>query len=202
MRLRRPGPTGGSGRPRFRQAGRGLDEECCILCNSRLLTKGIDLIVDAIVFADPKSSVIDIVQAIGRALRQAYRQGKIAWIIIPVYLPTPAVGDDTATADPSEVRDAGEAAVKAEADAEIEASSVRTIWRVLRALAAHDARVVGRITEPVGRREPAVLACGPQPIRPARQPTSRCIRRTASGPPHRRARWPSTIAVRPAAGRR
>ncbi|WBP91261.1 helicase associated domain-containing protein [Kitasatospora cathayae] len=37
--------------------------------------------------------------------------------------------------------------MKAEADAEIEASSFRTIWRVLRALAAHDARVVGRITE-------------------------------------------------------
>ncbi|WP_416875879.1 helicase associated domain-containing protein [Kitasatospora sp. SC0581] len=53
---------------------------------------------------------------------------------------------NTATADPSEVHDADEA-VKAEADAEIEASSFRTIWRVLRALAAHDARVVGRITE-------------------------------------------------------
>ncbi|MFK0192815.1 helicase associated domain-containing protein [Kitasatospora sp. NPDC090308] len=38
-------------------------------------------------------------------------------------------------------------AVKTEADEKIEASSFRTIWRVLRALAAHDAQVVGRITE-------------------------------------------------------
>ncbi|WP_052509501.1 DEAD/DEAH box helicase [Kitasatospora griseola] len=122
-------------------------EECGILCNSRLLTEGIDVAaVDAVCFADPKSSVIDIVQAIGRALRQSYRQGKVSWVVIPVYLPTPEVGDDTAAADPAEVHDAGEA-VKAEADAEIEASSFRTIWRVLRALAAHDARVVGRITE-------------------------------------------------------
>ncbi|MFD0279292.1 Helicase associated domain protein [Kitasatospora sp. NPDC127111] len=122
-------------------------EECGILANARLLSEGIDVAaVDAICFADPKSSVIDIVQAVGRALRQSYRQGKVSWIIIPVYLPTPAVGDDTATAHPAEVHDAGEA-VKAEADAEIEASSFRTIWRVLRALAAHDARVVGRITE-------------------------------------------------------
>ncbi|MFD7907068.1 Helicase associated domain protein [Kitasatospora sp. NPDC059747] len=122
-------------------------EECGILCNSRLLTEGIDVAaVDAICFADPKSSVIDIVQAVGRALRQSYRQGKVSWVIIPVYLPTPEVGDDTAAAHPSEVHDAGEA-VKAEADTEIEASSFRTIWRVLRALAAHDARVVGRITE-------------------------------------------------------
>ncbi|MFF2045563.1 Helicase associated domain protein [Kitasatospora sp. NPDC058170] len=122
-------------------------EECGILCNSRLLTEGIDVAaVDAICFADPKSSVIDIVQAVGRALRQTYREGKVSWVIIPVYLPTPETGDDTAAADPAEVHDAGEA-VKAEADAEIEASSFRTIWRVLRALAAHDARVVGRITE-------------------------------------------------------
>ncbi|MFD5433771.1 Helicase associated domain protein [Kitasatospora sp. NPDC127067] len=122
-------------------------EECGILCNSRLLTEGIDVrSVDAICFADPKSSVIDIVQAVGRALRQSYREGKVSWVIIPVYLPTPEVGDDTATTHPAEVHDAGEA-VKAEADAEIESSSFRTIWRVLRALAAHDARVVGRITE-------------------------------------------------------
>ncbi|MDH6710104.1 putative helicase [Kitasatospora sp. MAA19] len=127
-------------------------EECGILCNSRLLNEGIDVAaVDAVCFADPKSSVIDIVQAVGRALRQSYRQGKVSWVIIPVYLPTPEVGDDTAAADPSEVHDAGEA-VKAEADAEIEASSFRTIWRVLRALAAHDARVVGRITELRGKR--------------------------------------------------
>ena len=127
-------------------------EECGILCNSRLLTEGIDVAaVDAICFADPKSSVIDIVQAVGRALRQSYRQGKVSWVIIPVYLPTPEIGDDTATAHPAEVHDAGEA-VKAEADAEIEASSFRTIWRVLRALAAHDARVVGRITELRGKR--------------------------------------------------
>ncbi|MQS16169.1 hypothetical protein F7Q99_29055 [Streptomyces kaniharaensis] len=122
-------------------------EECGILANARLLSEGIDIAaVDAICFADPKSSVIDIVQAVGRALRQSYRQAKVSWVIIPVYLPTPEVGDDTATAHPAEVHDAGEA-VKAEADAEIEASSFRTIWRVLRALAAHDAQVVGRITE-------------------------------------------------------
>ncbi|WP_441248240.1 helicase-related protein [Kitasatospora sp. McL0602] len=126
-------------------------EECGILCNARLLSEGIDVrTVDSVCFADPKSSVIDIVQAVGRALRQSYRQGKVSWVIIPVYLPTPEIGDDTAAADPAEVHDAGEA-VKAEADAEIEASSFRTIWRVLRALAAHDARV-GRITELRGKR--------------------------------------------------
>ncbi|MEE1782775.1 helicase-related protein [Streptomyces sp. SP17BM10] len=42
-------------------------EERGILCNSRLLSEGIDVrAVDAVCFADPKSSVIDIVQAVGR----------------------------------------------------------------------------------------------------------------------------------------
>ncbi|MGW4384436.1 helicase associated domain-containing protein [Kitasatospora sp. NPDC004531] len=72
---------------------------------------------------------------------------------VPVYIPTPEVGDDTAVAGPVEVYGAGEA-VGAEADAEIEASSFRAIWRVLRALAAHDARVVGRITELRAHRSP------------------------------------------------
>lgn len=171
-------------------------EECCIICNSRLLNEGIDVrSVDAIVFADPKSSVIDVVQAVGRALRQAYRQGKVSWVIIPVYLPTPLVGDDTATADPAEIHDAGEA-VKAEADDEIEASSFRTIWRVLRALAAHDARVVGRITElrtrRVGRRTtPPSRRMVRSPARPvtpsSRRPRSRrwtgCGSTPAATPP-------------------
>ncbi|MFJ3221654.1 hypothetical protein ACIPLC_37810 [Kitasatospora sp. NPDC086801] len=40
---------------------------------------------------DPKSSVIDIVQAVDRALRQSYQQGKVSWVVIPVYLPSPEV---------------------------------------------------------------------------------------------------------------
>ncbi|GAA1236748.1 DEAD/DEAH box helicase [Kitasatospora nipponensis] len=161
-------------------------EECGILANARLLSEGIDVrSVDSIVFGDPKSSVIDIVQAVGRALRQSHRQGKVSWIVIPVHLPSPAVGDDTATADPAEVHDAGEA-VKAAADTEIEASPFRMIWRVLRALAAHDARVVGRITELRAHRsqgtahttttEPAAAGASAageaeQPAAPAAPPT-------------------------------
>ncbi|MEU4588127.1 helicase associated domain-containing protein [Kitasatospora aureofaciens] len=79
--------------------------------------------------------------------------------------------------------------VQAEADAEIEASSFRTIWRVLRALAAHDARVVGRITElrahrsqgtahtaaakPVAEGEAAEAGDGEQPLAPVESPIER-----------------------------
>ncbi|MFE5587847.1 hypothetical protein [Kitasatospora sp. NPDC056531] len=53
----------------------------------RLLSEGIGIAaVGAVVFADPKSSVIDIVQAVGRALRQSHWQGKVSWVVIPAYL--------------------------------------------------------------------------------------------------------------------
>lgn len=59
-----------------------------IISNVRCLTEGIDIpLIDAVFFADPKGSMIDIVQAVGRAVRQKYGEsGKIAYVIIPVLL--------------------------------------------------------------------------------------------------------------------
>ena len=59
-----------------------------ILTNVRCLTEGVDIpIIDAVFFANPRSSLIDIVQAVGRALRQPFgSKGKIAYIIIPILL--------------------------------------------------------------------------------------------------------------------
>lgn len=58
-----------------------------VLTNSRLCLEGIDVpAIDSILFADPKSSTIDIVQGVGRALRQVPGTGKIATIIVPIYL--------------------------------------------------------------------------------------------------------------------
>ena len=59
-----------------------------ILTNVRCLTEGVDIpLIDGVFFADPKGSLIDIVQAVGRALRQKYgEKNKIAYIIIPVLI--------------------------------------------------------------------------------------------------------------------
>ena len=54
------------------------------ISNARCLTEGIDIpVVDAVVFADPKQSVVDIVQAAGRAMR-THPDKKIGYIVIPV----------------------------------------------------------------------------------------------------------------------
>jgi superfamily II DNA or RNA helicase len=57
-----------------------------VLTNARCLTEGVDVpAIDGVAFIDPRSSYVDIVQAVGRALRTA--PGKtIGTILLPVYL--------------------------------------------------------------------------------------------------------------------
>lgn len=57
-----------------------------IISNARCLTEGVDIpAVDAVVFADPKQSLIDIVQAAGRAMR-THPSKSLGYIIIPVVI--------------------------------------------------------------------------------------------------------------------
>ncbi len=67
-----------------------------LISNVRCLTEGIDIpYVDGILFAEPKNSVIDIVQAVGRALRKpAGSVDKTAHIIIPTVMNEDGSFDD------------------------------------------------------------------------------------------------------------
>jgi hypothetical protein len=80
-------------------------------------------VVDGVFFADSRSSVIDIVQATGRALRIVPGKSR-AYVIIPVL-------------------------VREEEDAEtiIQASRFELVWNVLSAMASQDERVEGAIRE-------------------------------------------------------
>lgn len=59
-----------------------------VISNARCLTEGVDVpIIDAVYFADPKNSIIDIIQAVGRSLRKVKgNPEKISYIIIPVII--------------------------------------------------------------------------------------------------------------------
>jgi superfamily II DNA or RNA helicase len=86
-----------------------------IVTNARCLSEGVDVqALDGVAFIDPKESQVDIVQAVGRAIRKAERKEK-GVIILPVYV--------------SSNEDEEEA---------LEQSSFKHVWRVLRALRAHD----------------------------------------------------------------
>jgi len=91
------------------------DADRGILTNARCLSEGVDVpSLDGVAFIDPKSSQVDIVQAVGRAIRKSENKTK-GTIILPVFI---------------EERDN---------DAEaIETSRFKHIWQVINALKSHD----------------------------------------------------------------
>ena len=71
---------------RHAEINRFLANPPSVIANARCLTEGVDIpAVDAVVFSDPKQSVIDIVQAAGRAMR-THEQKALGYIVIPVIL--------------------------------------------------------------------------------------------------------------------
>lgn len=60
-----------------------------LITNARCMTEGVDIpSVDFVVFTNPKHSVVDVVQATGRALRTSCETGKThGTIVIPIIVP-------------------------------------------------------------------------------------------------------------------
>ena len=57
-----------------------------LITNARCLSEGLDVNeIDGVLFADPKGSSIDIVQAVGRALRP-HKDKKRSYVVVPVVL--------------------------------------------------------------------------------------------------------------------
>ena len=57
------------------------------MTNARCLTEGVDIpAIDCVMFADPKQSRVDIVQAAGRALRH-YEGKEYGYIVVPLVVP-------------------------------------------------------------------------------------------------------------------
>ncbi|HBD7311514.1 TPA: DEAD/DEAH box helicase [Legionella pneumophila] len=97
-------------------------DECRILSNARCLSEGIDVpALDAVVFFDTRESIVDIVQSVGRVMRKADGK-KYGYIILPVCIPSERVTDynDYIERDPQ----------------------FKGIWKVIKALRAHDESLV------------------------------------------------------------
>ncbi|MGW7333761.1 DEAD/DEAH box helicase family protein, partial [Streptomyces sp. NPDC054840] len=103
-----------------RRAGRA------VLSNCRVLGEGVDIrSVDSVALIDPRGSAVDIVQAIGRALRQHPGQGKTATLIVPVFLGADEKPEDM-----------------------LSSNSYRPLIRVLEGLRAHDEKAVEMLAIP------------------------------------------------------
>ncbi|MFD7917576.1 Helicase associated domain protein [Streptomyces sp. NPDC059752] len=111
-----------------RRAGRA------VLSNCRVLGEGVDIrATDSVALIDPKGSAVDIVQAIGRALRQHPGQGKTATLIVPVFLGADEKPEDM-----------------------LSSNSYRPLIRVLEGLRAHDEKAVEMLAIPQENQKRAV----------------------------------------------
>lgn len=91
------------------------EDERAVLSNARCLSEGVDVpALDGVAFIDTRSSQVDIIQAVGRAIRLSADK-KAGTIILPVFIQD------------------GEDAVGT-----IEASNFKPVWEVLNALKSHD----------------------------------------------------------------
>ena len=97
----------------FAQADRSL------VTNARCLTEGVDVPgIDCVLFADPRKSTVDIVQAVGRALRPSERK-KLGYVILPVLHETGATSEQV-----------------------IDSGAFKEILSTISALAANDDRII------------------------------------------------------------
>ena len=94
------------------------DGECRVLSNARCLSEGIDVpALDAVMFLNPRNSIVDIIQSVGRVMRKSDGK-KFGYIILPIGIP------------------AGEEPESALGNNE----KYKIVWDVLQALRAHDDR--------------------------------------------------------------
>ncbi|MFC8720891.1 Helicase associated domain protein, partial [Kitasatospora sp. NPDC057198] len=102
-----------------------------VLANCRVLGEGVDIPGADSILLQGRGSMVDIVQAIGRSLRMKPGEGKVARIIVPVFL--------RAGEQPGDI---------------MESESYGPLIKVLTAIRSHDARLVEALAVPQrsGRR--------------------------------------------------
>lgn len=94
------------------------EDECRVLSNARCLSEGVDVpALDAVMFLNPRNSVVDVVQSVGRVMRKAESKD-YGYVILPVAVPegvepSEALGDN---------------------------QRFKVVWQVLNALRSHDER--------------------------------------------------------------
>ena len=94
------------------------ENTCRILSNARCLSEGVDVpALDAVLFLNPRKSVIDVVQSVGRVMRRAEGK-KYGYIILPIGIPADVTPEE---------------ALK-------DNDKYKVVWQVLQALRAHDDR--------------------------------------------------------------
>src|SRR6185437_14303680 len=94
------------------------ENTCRILSNVRCLSEGVDVpALDAVLFLTPRNSQVDVVQSVGRVMRNAPGK-KRGYVVLPVVIP--------AGVEPHEALNDNQ--------------TYKVVWQVLQALRSHDDR--------------------------------------------------------------
>ena len=102
----------------LQRLGRLDDTDRGLLANARCLSEGVDVpTLDGVAFVDPRRSEVDIVQAVGRAIRKSESK-TVGTIVIPVFV------------DPD-----------ADPEVALDSSAFKPVWDIVKALRAHDAEL-------------------------------------------------------------
>lgn len=89
-----------------------------ILSNAKCLSEGVDVpALDAVMFMNPRKSVVDVVQSVGRVMRKMAGK-KFGYVILPIAIPGGVEPDEALNNN----------------------DKYRVVWQVLQALRAHDER--------------------------------------------------------------
>lgn len=109
------------------------DGNCRILTNARCLSEGVDVpALDAVMFLNPRSSMVDIIQSVGRVMRKAEGK-KYGYVILPIGI--------SASENPDKALDKNE--------------KYKLVWEILQALRAHDDRFNNTINKiELNKRKP------------------------------------------------
>ena len=112
------------------------ENTCRILSNARCLSEGVDVpALDAVLFLNPRNSIIDVVQSVGRVMRRAEGK-KYGYIILPIGIPADVSAED---------------ALKDNA-------KYKVVWQVLQALRAHDDRFNATVNQiELNKKRPDVI---------------------------------------------
>ena len=105
-------------------------DTCRILSNVRCLSEGVDVpALDAVLFLTPRNSQVDVVQSVGRVMRNAEGK-KRGYVILPVVIPANVAPHDALNDN----------------------KTYKVVWQVLQALRSHDDRFDAMInkTELIG----------------------------------------------------
>ncbi|WP_218835535.1 DEAD/DEAH box helicase [Streptomyces sp. SA15] len=110
-----------------------------ILSNARCLSEGVDVPnLDAVLFLQPRNSVVDVVQSVGRVMRLAPGK-RYGYIILPVAVPA-GMSPEEALADNRRFK---------------------TVWQVLQALRAHDDRFNASVNQiELNKKAPNTIGIG------------------------------------------